>query len=85
MAKIALDPNSQIDVLYNLGRRIALRRQQLGLTQLRLGFLSDTTQSYISDLEVGRRNPSIILLERIAKALKWSLSELLDGVDVIKQ
>lgn len=84
MAKITLDPNKKDALLVRVGERIASLRKAKGLTQLRLSLLCETTQSYISDLEVGRRNPSLIILGRIAEALDCTLSELLLGVEEAK-
>ena len=84
MAKITLDPNKKDALLVRVGERIASLRKAKGLTQLRLALLCETTQSYISDLEVGRRNPSLIILDRIAEALDCTLSELLLGVEEAK-
>lgn len=84
MAKITLDPNKKDALLVRVGERIASLRKAKGLTQLRLALLCETTQSYISDLEVGRRNPSLIILGRIAEALDCTLSELLLGVEEAK-
>ena len=69
MAKI--DPSTYEDnvMLAELGARIASYRNKKGISQFRLALLSDTTQSYISDLERGRRNPSVLVLQKIASAL----------------
>ena len=69
MAKI--DPSTYEDnvMLVELGARIASYRNKKGISQFRLALLSDTTQSYISDLERGRRNPSVLVLQKIASAL----------------
>lgn len=72
--KVPLEPKDR--TLMDLGYRVALLRQKKGITQYRLGLLSRTTQSYISDLEMGRRNPSVLVLARIAKALDCELSDL---------
>ncbi len=37
-------------------------------------------RSYMSDVERGVRNPTIVMVERIAKALRIRISELFDGV-----
>ena len=76
MAKIMLDSIKSDAVLIAVGERISSLRKQKGLTQLRLALLCETTQSYISDLEVGRRNPSLVILKRIADALNCPLSDL---------
>jgi transcriptional regulator with XRE-family HTH domain len=47
-------------------RRIRLER---GLTQEQLAERSGFTQGYISELELGRRNPTVVSLFEIAQAL----------------
>lgn len=81
MAKIKLDETNKDSSLLDLGSAIAKRREEKGLSQFRLGLLSQTTQSYISDLESGRRNPSFLILRRIADALECSLSSLLEEAE----
>lgn len=68
-------------LLYQLGKRIAYLRKQRHKSQLELALDAGVAKSYLSDLERGRRNPSAIVLERIASALSISLSELFKGVD----
>lgn len=40
----------------------------------------DITKNYLSDLERGERNPSVMVLNKIAKGLKVTLEELMKGV-----
>lgn len=48
------------------------------LSQEELAHEADSNRTYISDVERGRRNPSIEVVERIAKALGVSMGSLLD-------
>lgn len=48
-------------------------RKEAGMTQLELSQKSGISQADISRLENGSRNPSIALLQRIAKALDATL------------
>jgi transcriptional regulator with XRE-family HTH domain len=66
-----------------LGKRIEHLRKQKGWSQLDLSLESDVNKNYICDLEKGRRNPSLEILERIAIALNISLEELFKGVQTI--
>ena len=51
-----------------------------GLTQVELAEKAQLTQSYLAMLESGERvNPSLDILQRLAKALKVDIGELLDG------
>lgn len=53
-------------------------RLALEISQEELAHEADSNRTYISDLERGTRNPSLEVVERIAKALKVSMGELLD-------
>ncbi len=66
-----------------LGMRIRFLRKRLGWSQEDLALEANVNKNYISDLENGRRNPSLDILERIAKALNITLSELFRGVETI--
>ncbi len=66
-----------------LGKRIEHLRKQKGWSQLDLSLESEVNKNYICDLEKGRRNPSLEILERIAIALNISLEELFKGVQTI--
>ena len=69
-----------MNVLTQLGMRIRYLRKQKGMSQLDLALEADINKNYISDLERGSRNPSLLILERIAKALDVSLEILFQGI-----
>lgn len=58
-----------------VGERIKELRQALGISQEELAFRSGVHRTYIASLEVGKRNVSIITLEKIVKALNVSMHE----------
>ena len=65
-----------------LGARIANLRRAKGLSQDRLGELTELDRSYISAIERGVANPSLSVLRSIAEALEIDLCSLLcKGVD----
>ena len=66
-----------------LGMRIRFLRQQRRWSQEDLALNANINKNYISDLENGRRNPSLEILERIALAFNISLAELFKGVETI--
>lgn len=70
-----------MNVLTQLGMRIRYLRKQKGMSQLDLALEADINKNYISDLERGSRNPSLLILERIAKALDVSLENLFQGIE----
>ncbi len=69
-----------LDLLHQLGKRIAYLRKKKGMSQLNLSLESEISKSYLSDLECGRRNPSLLTLGRISRALGVTLEELFRGI-----
>ena len=69
-----------MNILTQLGMRIRYLRKQKGMSQLDLSLEAEVNKNYISDLERGSRNPSLLVLERIAKALDIDLSTLFKGI-----
>lgn len=65
-----------------VGRNVKRVRQEKGLTQEQLAERSGFSQQYISGLEQGRRNPTVVTLYELALALGVDHLELLrDGED----
>jgi XRE family transcriptional regulator of biofilm formation len=53
-------------------------RENKGLTQEELAFKARVTPGYVAQLELGlRKNPSLDVVRRLARALKVPLAELL--------
>jgi len=65
------------DILDRFGVRLRTRRQELGLTQESLALKISVDRTYISGLERGTRNPTLIVLERVASGLEMTMSDLL--------
>ncbi len=59
-----------------VGNRIRGLRQQTGLSQEKFALKIGMDRTYFASVENGKRNISIINLEKIAKGLGVSLSEL---------
>ena len=66
-----------MDMRRLVGRNFARLRQQKGFTQERFAEVSGVTQQYVSDLERGRRNPTVVTLYHLATALGVSHVELI--------
>ena len=66
-----------------LGMRIRFLRKQRKWSQEDLALESNINKNYICDLENGRRNPSLDVLERLCFAFQISLEELFKGVETI--
>lgn len=67
----------------NIGRNLKRIRRERGLTQAELARKVGITQVYVAYLEGGRkskasRTPSLRTLEKLAKALKVKVGELLE-------
>jgi len=61
-----------------LGKRLKLLRSESGLTQEKLSIATGLSQTYISGIENGTRNPSIKTLDKLAKALNVKISVITD-------
>ncbi len=69
-----------MNTLTQLGMRIRYLRKSKGMSQLDLALEAEINKNYISDLERGTRNPSLIILEKVAHALEVDLSTLFKGI-----
>lgn len=65
------------DIRKLLGLRIKEIRQRKKMSQEDLSFESELHRTYISDIERGTRNVSIKNIEKIAKALKVTLKDIM--------
>jgi len=63
------------------GLAVRRTREAKGLTQERLAERADLDPTYISGIERGVRNASLISLVRVAKGLGIPLAKLCEGVD----
>lgn len=68
---------ARLSVQQKLGKNIRKLRKGAGLSQEKLGEITGLNQTYISDIELGKRNPSIRNIEKVAKALNVTASELI--------
>ncbi|MBK8870756.1 MAG: helix-turn-helix transcriptional regulator [Elusimicrobia bacterium] len=66
-------------IMERFGLKVREKRGRLGISQEELAFRSGLHRTYISDIERGARNVSLINIMKIAKALKARPSELLDN------
>ncbi|CAN5212439.1 XRE family transcriptional regulator [soil metagenome] len=64
-----------------VGARIRALRSARGLTLVHLAALAELSHPFLSQLERGRARPSMVSLEKIARALGSSQLELLAGGD----
>ena len=66
-----------MDMRLLVGRNVKRIRAARGLTQEELAERSGFSQQYLSDLERGRRNPTIVSLWELAQALGATPVELI--------
>ena len=67
-----------MDVRRRVGLNVKNVRRERGLSQEGLAFECGLHRTYISGVERGIRNPTVVVLEKIAEALKVPASRLLD-------
>jgi len=67
------------ELLEDLGRKVRALRSGRGMTRKMLSADSNVSLRYLAQLEQGQGNISIGLLQRVAKALRTDLGELLRG------
>lgn len=72
-----------MDMRTLVGRNFARVRREKGLTQEEVAARSGLSQQYLSGLESGRRNPTLITIYELAQALGVSHVDLVmpDGID----
>jgi ribosome-binding protein aMBF1 (putative translation factor) len=69
------------DVRERFGTAVKFRREELGLTQEDLAEKAGIHRTYLSDIERGTRNLSLINIEKLAAALSVSMAKLFEAVD----
>ena len=62
------------------GKNVRRLRDASGFTQERLADKADLDPTYISGIERGLRNPTLLIIVRLAKALGVPLCELCENV-----
>jgi len=69
-----------MDVRRDLGLQLRRLREAHGLSQEELAHRAEIHVTYLSGLENGKRNPSLLVLARIAEALNLKISGLFDNI-----
>ncbi len=68
-------------LLKKFGDRVQSLRNQAGISQEKLAELAEMHRTYISGIERGERNVSLVNIMRLANALNVSVSKLMKGID----
>lgn len=63
-----------------LGERIKKLRKETGLSQEKFALKIDMDRTYFATVESGKRNISLQNIEKIAKGLNITISELFEGI-----
>ena len=69
------------DVRERFGTAVKFRREALEITQEELAERAGIHRTYLSDVERGTRNLSLVNVEKLAIALEISMSELFAAVE----
>ena len=70
-----------MNVETQLGMRIKYLRSQKKMSIEELALECNISANYLCELENGKRNPSLNVLDKIAKGLGISMSSLLEGIE----
>lgn len=69
-----------MDIKKKIGEKIRFLRNERNISQEKLALEADLDRTYIASVERGKRNISIVNLEKIAKALNVSLSDMFESI-----
>lgn len=69
-----------MDVRRRVGLNLKRFREEQGLSQEAFADVCGLHRTYISGIERGVRNPTVVILDKIARALKVPAGQLLDDV-----
>lgn len=69
------------DIRERFGDAIRICREERHLTQEELAHRAGIHRTYLSDVERGSRNVSLINVERLAKGLAMKIAELFHRID----
>jgi len=66
-----------VDIRQRLGKNVRRLREEKGLSQEAFAHEAGIHRTYVSDIERGARNPTILIVEKLAKRLGATAAELL--------
>lgn len=70
------------EMCVQLGKRLTALRKCMGISQEELAFRAEVDRTYISQMERGVCNPSLLVLFKVATVLEVDCVRLLDGASV---
>jgi len=68
------------DIKIRFGRRLRELRLEKGWSQETLANLAEIDRTYIPGIESGKRNLSIVVIEKLSSVFKMEISDLLKGL-----
>lgn len=68
-----------MDIRKRIGGHIKALRQEQEMTQETLSFRAEIDKTYLSEVENGKRNVSVVNLEKIILALNISITDFFDN------
>jgi transcriptional regulator with XRE-family HTH domain len=68
------------DIRARFGERLRQLRKKKALSQVELADYLGLRRTYISDLEHGKRNVSLLTIQVIARGFKMTVSQLMRGL-----
>lgn len=73
-----------MDIKLKVGQRIRVLRKKIGLSQEALALKAEVDRTYVTDVENGRRNVSVEIMERLIKALDVSFTDFFNSKEFKK-
>ncbi len=74
-----------MEIKHAFGLKIRELRKKKRWSLLELSVRANINRNYLGDLENGRRNPTIEIVNRLSKAFNMSISELTFGLEIISE
>jgi len=68
------------DIRVRFGKALRQRRNKLGVSQEAFADMCELDRTYVGGIERGEWNVALVNIEKIAKTLRISMSELFRGV-----
>ena len=68
------------NIRVRFGKALRQRRSKLGVSQEAFADMCELDRTYVGGIERGERNVALVNIEKLAKTLRISISELFRGV-----
>lgn len=78
---MSADEFADMTLVETFGRNVRAARREKGWTQEQLAFEAGVKRAYLSEIEGGKRNPTLDVVEKLAKALSVKPYGLLQEQD----